>query len=482
MYGLINKKITIDGKQYILRIPDGGYSTQIDSDSYSGANPSFNEWDSIICNELGFDGLPTGRVEDSNNTFFTLDEFNAPLNKLWNYAEMGSHCFNFSSTHPTTSVKGNTIRGSRRNAKYFSSYNRDIPLSSYGYRPILVLKKEAVNLPTDTSLSEVESKVDDISKEICHNRSKLYAIIKEEDVDITESESKISSLIDKIKYIPRSVFPQWTTPLYQQSAIGTLSEAVRGCAWSCHEGKIFLSKSNSGYYLHTYNISTNTYVRKATPLNTILHQRSCILGNKLYYFNSSTFGEYDMTTDTHSSMSNIPSTGSMDTLGAAKGKLIFKAGDSAGGYVYNLATSTSQYVSKISYYNAWYSYVVTVGKKVFVVSSNRNNRGYIYIDEFNIDTNTSTNIAIYKDAQNTNGALKVFTEGDNIYIYYRSIDTGNYVDKIITYNISDNTFNIISYNPMLNGFGASFDSPIIIDKLVSVAYSVYHGLYYLNLK
>ncbi|WP_235356553.1 hypothetical protein, partial [Aneurinibacillus migulanus] len=90
--GLIfGKTITIDGKQYSLRVLTGGTTDRVSGDGYSGGTPVNNEWDRIITNEGNFSGLPKPSSSDLDTTQDTVD-LNSHHNTFWNWYAIYSLC------------------------------------------------------------------------------------------------------------------------------------------------------------------------------------------------------------------------------------------------------------------------------------------------------------------------------------------------------------------------------------------------------
>ena len=52
------RRIEIDGTQYTCRLLDGGEDFAVSDDGHGGAADPTNEWDQLVCNEAGVEGLP----------------------------------------------------------------------------------------------------------------------------------------------------------------------------------------------------------------------------------------------------------------------------------------------------------------------------------------------------------------------------------------------------------------------------------------
>ncbi|MGG1531367.1 Ig-like domain-containing protein [Brevibacillus agri] len=128
--GLIfGKTITIDGQQYKLRVLTGG-SNYRGADGYSGGTPTDNEWDRIIVNEAGLNGLPTPTASDLDNSANSTD-FNSAHNQFWNWYYM----YSWAQETYTGNSAGRAIRGylSARGWDYYGAAAR----FGVGWRPVL---------------------------------------------------------------------------------------------------------------------------------------------------------------------------------------------------------------------------------------------------------------------------------------------------------------------------------------------------------
>lgn len=160
--GLIEgKEVTIDGKQYLLRILTGGNDYRTGSYTYSGGKLP-NEWDKYITNEGNIPGLLKPSSKDLDSTADAAD-FNGTHNKLWNWFYTYSWC---QETY-VGNVASRVHRGndSARNWIYSSSTTRTANL---GWRPVLELLDTAPNISgSDEDLGpktknfEIKYQVDD---------------------------------------------------------------------------------------------------------------------------------------------------------------------------------------------------------------------------------------------------------------------------------------------------------------------------------
>ncbi|WP_127350364.1 hypothetical protein [Clostridium botulinum] len=118
--------VTIDGKQYKLRVLTGGNSNNTNG---IGALPEDNEWDTIVCNTANITGLPKPTTEDltETNTYGQLDGKN---NDMWNWWGIATIC------QDKYNAVSNVVRG-YESAKRFTWYNLDNKALARGWRPVL---------------------------------------------------------------------------------------------------------------------------------------------------------------------------------------------------------------------------------------------------------------------------------------------------------------------------------------------------------
>ncbi|WP_076231860.1 sialidase family protein [Clostridium botulinum] len=119
--------VTIDGKQYKLRVLTGGVERNPDK---PGMVPTDNEWDTIIQNTANITGLPKPTTEDLTeaNTYGQLD---GKHNQHWNWWGINTIC---QETRTLTSSK---ITRGYSSAASFTSYDAIALNSACGWRPVL---------------------------------------------------------------------------------------------------------------------------------------------------------------------------------------------------------------------------------------------------------------------------------------------------------------------------------------------------------
>lgn len=151
--GLVSgKTITIDGRQYKLRLLTGGSSYRTGTDSYSGGTPTTNEWDRILVNKAGFSGLPVPVASDLDVTQNATD-FNSAHNQYWNWFYMGSWVQEvYTGDSLCCAYRGYS---SARFWSYYASSGRDY---YRGWRPVLEVLNSvpSVTLTTADNLSLTE--------------------------------------------------------------------------------------------------------------------------------------------------------------------------------------------------------------------------------------------------------------------------------------------------------------------------------------
>ncbi|WP_199222365.1 MULTISPECIES: hypothetical protein [unclassified Geobacillus] len=146
--GLIfGKTITIDGKQYKLRVLTGGSNYRSGKDAYSGGSPSNNEWDRIITNEAGFSGLPVPSATDLDTSQNSTD-FNSAHNQFWNWFYIDS----WAQEAYTGNSAYRAVRGDD-SARHWGYSSSDLRYPYVGWRPVLeVLNSAPVISGSDSNL------------------------------------------------------------------------------------------------------------------------------------------------------------------------------------------------------------------------------------------------------------------------------------------------------------------------------------------
>ncbi|RLQ08677.1 hypothetical protein D9547_07060 [Geobacillus stearothermophilus] len=146
--GLIfGKTITIDGRQYKLRVLTGGSDYHHGTGNYSGGYPSSNEWDRIITNEAGFSGLPVPSATDLDIYQYSID-FNSAHNQFWNWFYVYSWVQEtYTGNSATRAVRGYV------SACFWDYYSSDSRGAIFGWRPVLeVLNSAPVISGSDSNL------------------------------------------------------------------------------------------------------------------------------------------------------------------------------------------------------------------------------------------------------------------------------------------------------------------------------------------
>ncbi|KON84292.1 hypothetical protein [Aneurinibacillus migulanus] len=141
--GLIfGKTITIDGKQYNLRVLTGGTTYRVSGDGYSGGAPISNEWDRIITNEGNFSGLPKPSSSDLDTTQDAVD-LNSHHNTFWNWYDIYSLCQEkYDQDSATRSMRG-------FNSARFYSWGSGMH-TFIGWRPVLEILNAVPTLTLST--------------------------------------------------------------------------------------------------------------------------------------------------------------------------------------------------------------------------------------------------------------------------------------------------------------------------------------------
>jgi|CZCA01.1.fsa_nt_gi hypothetical protein len=134
---IFGKNITIDGRQYRLRVLTGG-SDERGGDRYAGGAPTNNEWDRWIVNEAGLSGLPNPSSTDLDSTLNSTD-LNSPHNQKWNWMGVCSWC-------QETYAEDASYRAKRGyySARYWGYSYVAYPYYDYvGWRPVLEIPNSA---------------------------------------------------------------------------------------------------------------------------------------------------------------------------------------------------------------------------------------------------------------------------------------------------------------------------------------------------
>ncbi|ACA55853.1 hypothetical protein FDC45_15600 [Clostridium botulinum] len=157
--------VTIDGKQYKLRVLTGGVERNPDK---PGMVPTDNEWDTIIQNTANITGLPKPTTEDLTeaNTYGQLD---GKHNQHWNWWGINTIC---QETRTLTSSK---ITRGYSSAASFTSYDAIALNSACGWRPVLEYietdppEKPTIVKPTGTETKPSVTNVQPIQIETIFN-------------------------------------------------------------------------------------------------------------------------------------------------------------------------------------------------------------------------------------------------------------------------------------------------------------------------
>ncbi|QOS97885.1 DNRLRE domain-containing protein [Brevibacterium sp. JNUCC-42] len=136
---VLGKTISIDGKQYKLRLLTCGYDRRSDM---TGGYPENNEWDRYILNDDSISGLPKPENSDKDHTINSTDKY-SKHNQFWNW-------FGINTLGQETYInhkEGRAIRGYGR-APEWSTASDVTVVSHTGWRPVL----EVLNQPPTLSL------------------------------------------------------------------------------------------------------------------------------------------------------------------------------------------------------------------------------------------------------------------------------------------------------------------------------------------
>ncbi|NFO70751.1 hypothetical protein FDC51_11420 [Clostridium botulinum] len=117
--------VTIDGKQYKLRVLTGGNSNNTNG---IGALPEDNEWDTIVCNTAKITNLPIPNTEDLTN-INTYGQLDGQHNQLWNWWGVGTICQEIISGNNL--IKGSTSANASNWIRGTAEYK------TTGWRPVL---------------------------------------------------------------------------------------------------------------------------------------------------------------------------------------------------------------------------------------------------------------------------------------------------------------------------------------------------------
>lgn len=133
--GLVSGQvISIDGQKYKIRLMSAGTTTRINGDNYSKANPTTNEWDTYLLNEIGLSTTPTPNGQDLSGSYTNETIITSITNNIWHWNKIGS----LSSSKVGYDV---TVRGNL-SASYFSTINQFARSSTVGWRLWLEIYNE----------------------------------------------------------------------------------------------------------------------------------------------------------------------------------------------------------------------------------------------------------------------------------------------------------------------------------------------------
>ncbi|WP_197260801.1 hypothetical protein [Brevibacillus laterosporus] len=136
---VFGKNITIDGKQYRLRLLTCGYNERED---LTGGYPENNEWDRFILNDDSINGLPKPESTDRDHALNSTDKY-SKHNQFWNW-------FGIYTLGQETYIKQNDYRAIRGyiRAPRWGRESYKTPVLNIGWRPVL----EVLNQPPTLSL------------------------------------------------------------------------------------------------------------------------------------------------------------------------------------------------------------------------------------------------------------------------------------------------------------------------------------------
>ncbi|NCI21997.1 hypothetical protein EJM73_19265 [Clostridium botulinum] len=135
-FGMIyGTPVTIDGKEYKLRVLTGGVEKNPDS---PGTLPTDNEWDTIIQNTANTIGLPKPTTEDLTDTN-TYGQLDGKHNDMWNWWGINTIC-----QEARTGFNHKVTRG-YKSAVNMESYDQTDHNKAFGWRP--ALERIEIDLP-----------------------------------------------------------------------------------------------------------------------------------------------------------------------------------------------------------------------------------------------------------------------------------------------------------------------------------------------
>ncbi|QDY17532.1 hypothetical protein [Clostridium botulinum] len=144
--------VTVDGKDYKLRVLTGGVEINPDS---PGALPTDNEWDTIIQNTANITGLPKPTTEDLTNTN-TYGQLDGTHNQMWNWWGINTICQETRTGFNQLLLK--VTRG-YKSAVSMESYDQTNHNKAFGWRPVLeYIETDPPEKPTIITPTGMEAK------------------------------------------------------------------------------------------------------------------------------------------------------------------------------------------------------------------------------------------------------------------------------------------------------------------------------------
>lgn len=125
------RRIEIDGTQYTCRLLDGGEDFAVSDDGHGGAADPTNEWDQLVCNEAGVEGLP---IPTNADVARSIDDVvrKDRHNQLWNWVGVNSWVRRpFAHRDTARCCRGFS------SAKFFYLNTYDHRHEDIGWRPVL---------------------------------------------------------------------------------------------------------------------------------------------------------------------------------------------------------------------------------------------------------------------------------------------------------------------------------------------------------
>lgn len=152
---VFGKNVTIDGITYKARLLTGGNYYRSGTDSYSGGEPSNNEWDRFITNEDNISGLTKPNSTDLDNSINSTDR-TGTHNQKWNWG----YCYSWCQETYRDNASYRSIRG-YSSARYYI-YGASSGRRSYcGWRPVLeILNTAPLISDSDRNLGDKVSDFD----------------------------------------------------------------------------------------------------------------------------------------------------------------------------------------------------------------------------------------------------------------------------------------------------------------------------------